>query len=359
MRENEDGLIPNNEQLPEIKDQKNQNDNEEDEDSEDEDEDDEQKGKDKNNTIKKQQRNQISAKQIRATKHAIWSVASPAPEKDGILLTIEHRKPITHISWHNNGEYLSSVSSSSSDSTLLIHNIRKRESVKPTAKTKHIIAGCFHPKKPQFFVANDKHIEIYSLDKGQAVRRLHGGMRQITSISIHPQGSHLIASTTDGKIVWFDLGAEATTPYRTLTAKASPFYSTAFHPDASNIPLFAATTSKGTVQIVHSRVSIKKIRRIVKKKGKIKEMNKDDEINEEQEEQEEEEYEEEITPIIVPVKLLFGPVRRVMRYSRYRKDGDNEDEDGQRSHLIASTTDGKIVWFDLGAEATTPYRTLT
>ncbi|KAH7829698.1 putative ribosome biogenesis protein BOP1 [Monocercomonoides exilis] len=227
------------------------------------------------------------------TKKVAWSLAAPFPEHEGILMTIEHSKLVTHLNWHAGGVFLSAVMSDNSSSVLLIHNITGRQTVKPSNKKRQAKCGLFHPTKPQFFVAFEKHVEVYSLDKGQSVRKLRGSMQLITSMAIHPSGDHLVVCSGEGRISWFDLNAETMLPYRTLSSAATPFYHVCFH---RSFPLFAASTMKGSIQIVHGSVP---------------------------------EDDPEGSPVIVPVKILNGPKRRIIHNSS-SDDSDDEDEEEEK-----------------------------
>ena len=53
-------------------------------------------------------------------------------------------------------------------------------------------AVCFHPNKPFFFVASQKHVRVYHLMKQVMVKKLMSGAKWISSIGIHPTGDHLL-----------------------------------------------------------------------------------------------------------------------------------------------------------------------
>ena len=43
-----------------------------------------------------------------------------------------------------------------------------------------------------FFVATKKFVQVYDLQKAEVVKKLESGVREISSISIHPGGTHNI-----------------------------------------------------------------------------------------------------------------------------------------------------------------------
>ena len=73
----------------------------------------------------------------------------------------------------------------------------------------------FHPEKPIFVVATQRHIRLYNLVKQSLIKKLQCPARWISSISFHPSGDHLIVGSYDRRVCWFDLDLSST-PYRTL-----------------------------------------------------------------------------------------------------------------------------------------------
>ncbi|CAL5090070.1 unnamed protein product [Urochloa decumbens] len=57
--------------------------------------------------------------------------------------------------------------------------------------------------------------QVYDLQKAQLVKKLESGLREISSISIHPGGDNVIVGSKDGKLCWFDTDL-STRPYKTL-----------------------------------------------------------------------------------------------------------------------------------------------
>jgi ribosome biogenesis protein ERB1 len=71
----------------------------------------------------------------------------------------------------------------------LVHQLSKKNSDKPFRKLPGIpVTAVFHPSKKIFFVATKKFVQVYDLSKGQRIKKLETGVREISSISIHPGG---------------------------------------------------------------------------------------------------------------------------------------------------------------------------
>lgn len=92
------------------------------------------------------------------------------------------------------------------------------------------------------------------------------------------------------------MNGEGDEPFRVLTSRSTLFNSVCFHP---SLPLFAAATDRGSLQIVHAKVN---------------------------------DEDEEVKPLIVPVKMLSAPGRIVkvtteLPKSKYGEDVDKFDED--------------------------------
>ena len=56
----------------------------------------------------------------------------------------------------------------------------------------------FHRSQKMFFVATKKFVQVYDLQKeAQLVKKLESGLREISSISIHPGGRSQLTSQLD------------------------------------------------------------------------------------------------------------------------------------------------------------------
>ena len=108
----------------------------------------------------------------------------------------------------------------------------------------------FHPTKPFFFVATQKHVRIYHLMKQMLVKKLQSGAKWISSMHVHPSGDHVIIGTYDKRVCWFDLDL-ASTPYKTLRYHDKAVRGVQYH---KNYPLMASAADDGKVQIFYSKV---------------------------------------------------------------------------------------------------------
>jgi ribosome biogenesis protein ERB1 len=77
-----------------------------------------------------------------------------------------------------------------------LHQLSKKHSHHPFRKLPGLpVAAVFHPTQKMFFVATKKFVQIYDLQKAEVVKKLESGVREISSISIHPGGKYEINST--------------------------------------------------------------------------------------------------------------------------------------------------------------------
>jgi len=185
---------------------------------------------------------------------ATWSRPSTAfQEKSNVLLTLTLRTAAKTLTWHRRGDYFTTVSpsSSSTSTAIAIHTLSKHLTQHPFRRLKGLAqTACFHPSKPLFFVATRQSVRIYDLQTQTLEKELQPGARWISAISLHPQGSNLLVSSYDKRLLWHDLDL-GTTPYKTLRYHDKAIRSVAFHP---SLPLFADASDDGSVQIFHGKV---------------------------------------------------------------------------------------------------------
>ena len=130
----------------------------------------------------------------------------------GARIHIEHDGLVKQLEWHKSGNYLSAVAvnCSSKANQCIIHALATKKSIKPFGKLKTgsgvtIQATSFHPTKAHFFVATQRSIRVFHLQKLTLVKQMNAGARWISSMSVHPDGDHLIVGTLDRCLMWFDL----------------------------------------------------------------------------------------------------------------------------------------------------------
>lgn len=156
-----------------------------------------------------------------------------------------------HVSWHAKGDYLCSVSSVSTASSVIVHRISRALSHLPFSRAKgQVQRALFHPLQPLFFVATQTHVRVYDLTEQRIVKTLIAGTKWISSMSIHPQGDHLVVGGYDRRVCWFDLDASST-PFRTLKYHRKAVRSVCFHP---RFPLMATASDDGCMHIIHNTV---------------------------------------------------------------------------------------------------------
>ncbi|PUZ69420.1 hypothetical protein GQ55_2G106900 [Panicum hallii var. hallii] len=86
--------------------------------------------------------------------------------------------------------------------------------------------------------------------RAQLVKKLESGLREISSISIHPGGDNVIVGSKDGKLCWFDTDL-STRPYKTLKTHSKDITSVTFH---RKYPLFASSSEDCTAYVCHGMV---------------------------------------------------------------------------------------------------------
>ncbi|TKW31708.1 hypothetical protein SEVIR_2G123400v4 [Setaria viridis] len=168
---------------------------------------------------------------------------------DGI--TLIHHKAVSNVDWHFKGDYFTTVVPSGNTKAVLLHQLSKKHSHHPFRKLPGLpVAATFHPSEKMFFVATKKFIQVYDLQKAQLVKKLESGLREISSISIHPGGDNVIVGSKDGKLCWFDTDL-STRPYKTLKTHSKDITSVTFH---RKYPLFASSSEDCTAYVCHGMV---------------------------------------------------------------------------------------------------------
>ncbi|CAL5012206.1 unnamed protein product [Urochloa decumbens] len=168
---------------------------------------------------------------------------------DGI--TLIHHKAVSSVDWHFKGDYFTTVVPSGDTRAVLLHQLTKKHSHHPFRKLPGLpVAATFHPNQKMFFVATKKFVQVYDLQKAQLVKKLESGLREISSISIHPGGDNVIVGSKDGKLCWFDTDL-STRPYKTLKVHSKDITNVTFH---RKYPLFASSSEDCTAYVCHGMV---------------------------------------------------------------------------------------------------------
>jgi len=180
-----------------------------------------------------------------------WLRPSAELRSQGVEWVVAHPKSASSVVWHHKGDYLASVAPDGASKAVLLHQVSKRTSGSPFAKSKgRIEAVTFHPTKPLFFVATQRHIRVYNLLKQELLRKLNPSVKWISSIDVHPGGDNLICGSYDRRLCWFDMDL-STSPYKMMRSHTLAVRTVAFHP---KLPLFASASDDAAVHVYHGRV---------------------------------------------------------------------------------------------------------
>ncbi|DBA02708.1 TPA: LOW QUALITY PROTEIN: hypothetical protein N0F65_010533 [Lagenidium giganteum] len=187
-------------------------------------------------------------------KHKKQTTSQPWLERrvgTGIRVVLHHTADVKDVCWHHKGDYLSTMTPSAGSSAVLIHQISKRKTQNPFSKSVgQVQCVLFHPSKPFFFHATQRHVRVYNLVKQAMVKKLSSGVKWISSMAVHPNGDHLLVGSYDRRLCWFDLDLSST-PYKTLKYHEKAVRSVAYH---AKYPLMASASDDGTIHIFHAMV---------------------------------------------------------------------------------------------------------
>ncbi|GAA5911852.1 hypothetical protein JCM5296_004539 [Sporobolomyces johnsonii] len=174
-----------------------------------------------------------------------------AEREEGRLVEVEVPGTLKQVTWHKRGDYFATVSAPAGARSVLIHQLSKHQTQAPFSRMKGDVQRvAFHPSRPHFFVATQRHVRIYDLMKQQLVKTLNPGLKWISSLDIHPLGDNVIVGSYDRRLVWHDLDL-STTPYKTLRYHQRALRQVAFSPV---YPLFLSTSDDGSIHIFHATV---------------------------------------------------------------------------------------------------------
>ncbi|KAL8008295.1 putative BOP1 domain, WD40-repeat-containing domain, WD40-repeat-containing domain superfamily [Plasmopara halstedii] len=169
----------------------------------------------------------------------------------GIRVVLHHTSDVKNLAWHYKGDYLSTVAPGAGSGAVLIHQLSKRKTQNPFQKSLgQVQCVLFHPSKPFFFHATQRHVRVYNLVKQSIVKKLSSGVKWISSMAVHPNGDHLLVGSYDRRLCWFDLDLSSR-PFKTLKYHEKAVRDVSFHP---KYPLMASASDDGTVHIFHAMV---------------------------------------------------------------------------------------------------------
>ncbi len=83
-----------------------------------------------------------------------WNEPDKAQWDSGIRMILTHFKSVKQVTWHNKGDYFSTVMPEGDNRSVLIHQLSRRRSQLPFSKSKGLVqCTLFHPLRPYLFVA--------------------------------------------------------------------------------------------------------------------------------------------------------------------------------------------------------------
>lgn len=186
----------------------------------------------------------------------VWKIPKKQSkkEKDGILFYMKWKQgTVKYITWHNKGDYFASLSKNSQGkSQVFIHSLTKMTHQLPISHIKgNANTMLFHPSKPYFIVGTNTNIFIYNLQKQEMVRKFISNLGTITHISIHKNGSDLIAGAKDGKVAWFQLEL-SDKPFKLMDYHQDKIKSVGYHKE---FPLFFSCSRNGKLLVYYGKVT--------------------------------------------------------------------------------------------------------
>ncbi|XP_065856243.1 ribosome biogenesis protein BOP1 homolog isoform X2 [Euphorbia lathyris] len=166
-------------------------------------------------------------------------------------IRLRHFKTISSVEWHRKGDYCCTLMPAGESKAILIHMLSKKLTQRLPFKLHGLPVSCvFHPTRSIFFAATKKNVRVYDLLKHKLMKKLESGLREISSIAIHPGGDNLIVGSRDGKLCWFDMDLSSK-PYRVLKCHPKDVSNVAFH---RSYPLFASCSDDCTAYVFHGMV---------------------------------------------------------------------------------------------------------
>ncbi|KAJ6309473.1 hypothetical protein OIU77_015270 [Salix suchowensis] len=149
-------------------------------------------------------------------------------------IRLRHFKTVYSVEWHRKGDYFSTLS-------------KKFTQRHPFKLHGLPVSAVFHPTRSIFFVSTKKNVRVYDLLKQKLIKKLETGLREVSSISVHPAVDNVIVGSRDGKLCWFDMDLSSK-PYKVLKCHPKDITNVAFH---RSYPLFASCSDDCTAYVFH------------------------------------------------------------------------------------------------------------
>ncbi|KAJ4297114.1 Ribosome biogenesis protein erb1 [Collariella sp. IMI 366227] len=183
---------------------------------------------------------------------AKWARPGTKLEDEGVLVRITVRSTVKVISWHRRGDHFATVSPTGQRSSVAIHTLSKHLTQIPFRKLSGLAqTAAFHPLRPLFFVATQRTIRCYDLQKLELIKVVQPGAKWISSFDIHPGGDNLIVGSYDKRLLWHDMDL-SNRPYKTMRFHSEAIRQVKYH--KGGLPLFADASDDGSLQIFHGKV---------------------------------------------------------------------------------------------------------
>lgn len=113
---------------------------------------------------------------------AKWARPGAKLEDEGVLIRITVRSTVKVINWHRKGDHFATVSPSGQRSSVAIHTLSKHLTQIPFRKLSGLAqTASFHPLRPLFFVATQRTIRCYDLQKLELVKVVQPGAKWYVS----------------------------------------------------------------------------------------------------------------------------------------------------------------------------------
>lgn len=167
-------------------------------------------------------------------------------------IRLRHFKTVSSVEWHRKGDYLSAVLPAGESRAIVVHQISKKLTQIYATKLRGglPVSSVFHPTHSRLLIATKKNVRIYNLVGERKYKTLETGLREVSSISVHPAGDNIIVGSREGKLCWFDTDLSSR-PYRTLKCHPKDINRVAFH---HSYPLFASCSDDCTAYVFHGMV---------------------------------------------------------------------------------------------------------
>lgn len=161
---------------------------------------------------------------------------------------------ILHLDIHHKKDFLVITTAKSDDSRKIdVISLSKCSNTVIHVKAHTKIQKClFHNSKPLIFIMTQTHVFLFELQKQAMKKKLISGSSSLTDMALHKTGDHLIVSTADSKVLWFDLDS-GQFPYKKMKVHSGSVNSCAFSPA---FQLFVSASSDGEIVLQHSMIDL-------------------------------------------------------------------------------------------------------